>query len=94
MCTQLKAEIQQLKDENNVQLNGSSEETKEHEVKILNLSNELTSVRNELNSANQKLLEVEGQYKKELSATLEKCQAMNVELEQQKVKNDVSDGVC
>lgn len=88
--TQLKAEIQQLKDETSVRLNGSSEETKVHEVNILNLTNELTSVRNELNSVNQKLLEVETEYQKELSAALEHCSAMKVQLEEQKVKNDVS----
>lgn len=64
-----------------------------HEIKILNLTNELTSVRNELNSVNQTLLEVETRYRKELTATLEKCSAISAELDEQKVKNDVS-GIC
>lgn len=54
--------------------------TKVHEVKILNLGNEVTSVRTELDSAQRALSEV----REELAATLH-------ELAEQKVKNDVSD---
>lgn len=71
-------------------MNGSSEESKEHEVKVLNLTNELSSVKSNLSSVNQALLDAERQFETNLNSTEEKYRQLSVELEEQKQKNNVS----
>lgn len=87
---QLKSEVQQLQEEQVSQVNGSSEESKAQEVEILNLTNELSSVKNELSSVRSELQQTETRYKTELESSNKKYSTVQVELEEQKKKNNVS----
>ncbi|KAJ8925632.1 hypothetical protein NQ315_009477 [Exocentrus adspersus] len=88
LITQLKSELQQLKDEQVVQVNGSSEANKAQEVEILNLTNELSSVKNELSSISIQLQQTETKYKSELENSHRNCSKIQAELEEQKKKNN------
>ncbi|KAJ8944172.1 hypothetical protein NQ314_009534 [Rhamnusium bicolor] len=88
IISQLKSELQQLRDEQICQVNGSSKDNKAHEVEILNLTNELSSVRNELSSINTELQQTERRYKTELENSDKKYNKIQRELEEQKAKNN------
>ncbi|CAH1127677.1 unnamed protein product [Ceutorhynchus assimilis] len=88
IIAQLTAEKEKLQEEKSLQINGSSEESKIHEVKVLNLTNELSSVKSELTSVSQSLLDAERQYKTEICVSQEKYNQLKNELEEQKNKND------
>ncbi|XP_018576892.1 ribosome-binding protein 1 isoform X3 [Anoplophora glabripennis] len=88
IIAQLKLEIQQLQEDQVSQVNGSSEESKAQEVEILNLTNELSSVKNELSTVRFELQQSETRYKTELESSNKKYSTIQVELEEQKKKNN------
>lgn len=73
-----------------VHTNGAVEENKNYEVKILNLSNELSSVKSELNSVRNELQSTEKKYKSDLDTYSKNREALQKELDEQKAKNNVS----
>ncbi|XP_030763522.1 ribosome-binding protein 1 isoform X2 [Sitophilus oryzae] len=85
---QLKLENRRLQEEKSIQMNGSSDDNKAHEVKMLNLTNELSSVKSELSSVNQRFHEAEKQYQTELKTSSDCCSQLQSELEEQKNKNN------
>lgn len=87
---QLKSELQQLREEQLSQVNGSSEESKAQVVEILNLTNELSSVKSELTSIKLELQQTETRYKSELENSDKEYTTIQAELEEQKKKNNVS----
>ncbi|XP_050299607.1 ribosome-binding protein 1 isoform X4 [Anthonomus grandis grandis] len=88
VIAQLNAENVSLREENDKKLNGSLEESKEHKIKLLNLDNELSSVKNDLSAANRNLLEAERQHREEITNTRQQCEQLKTELEEQKNKNN------
>ena len=91
---QLQAEVQALQEEKfklleeKAQLqaahaNSSVEENKAHKVEILNLRNELTSVKTQLQQTEKK-------YVAELDATKKTVSGLQNELDEQRTKNNVS----
>lgn len=86
---QLKSELKSIQDQL-TQSNGTVEDSKSYEVKILNLSNELSSVKNELNSMKNELQRTESKYKTELDSYGKIREAIQKELDEQKTKNNVS----
>ncbi|CAG9860393.1 unnamed protein product [Phyllotreta striolata] len=85
--SQLKSELQQAKEEL-YHLGHLSEGKNNQEVEILNLSNELSSTRNELSSRIEELQQTEKKYKTELESSNKKYSLAQKELEEQKTKND------
>lgn len=73
-----------------VHTNGAVEEHKNYEVKILNLSNELSSVKSELNSVRNELQRTEKKYKSDLDSCGRNREVLQKELDEQKAKNNVS----
>lgn len=73
-----------------VHTNGAVEENKNYEVKILNLSNELSSVKSELHAVRNELQRTEKKYKSELDSYSKNGEALQKELDEQKTKNNVS----
>ncbi|KAL1512473.1 hypothetical protein ABEB36_002058 [Hypothenemus hampei] len=84
----LNVEIQKLQEKNHAQLNGSSDAHKEHEMEILNLTNELSSVKSELKSVNQTFVEIKQQYQDQLTVSQEKYNQLKIELDEQQNKNN------
>lgn len=67
-------------------MNGTSEESKAHKIELLNLTNELSSVKSDKQTWQQKA----SKFESELIASNEKCVKLHAELEEQKIKNNVS----
>ncbi|KAJ8977644.1 hypothetical protein NQ317_003622 [Molorchus minor] len=88
LIAQLRSEQQQLKEEQASQVNGSSQESKEYEIQILNLTNKLSSVSSELSSYKTEVQQMEKKYKAELENSNKKYNKIEYELEEQKVKNN------
>lgn len=78
------ADLKKVQEENSqlheANVSGSIERNKAHQVELLNVRNELTSVRSQLKQAEEK-------YATEVSATIKQLEN---ELDQQKMKNNVS----
>ncbi|XP_050505576.1 ribosome-binding protein 1-like isoform X9 [Diabrotica virgifera virgifera] len=87
IIAQLKADLQKTKEELNG-LGDIPDSKNKHEVEILNLSNELSSTRNELSSKIEELQQNERKYKTELETSNKKYQLIQKELEEQKTKNN------
>ncbi|XP_060523258.1 ribosome-binding protein 1-like isoform X2 [Cylas formicarius] len=88
LLSQLRVENEQLREERDTQINGSTEESKAQEIKVLNLTNDLSSIRNELSSATLKFKEAEQNYKAELALSDQKLNKLHSEMEEQKQKNN------
>ncbi|CAH1280293.1 unnamed protein product [Diabrotica balteata] len=87
IIAQLKADLQKTKEELNG-LGDIPDSKNKHEVEILNLSNELSSTRNELSSKIEELQQNERKYKTELETSNKKYQLIQKELDEQKTKNN------
>ncbi|XP_072388590.1 uncharacterized protein alt isoform X4 [Diabrotica undecimpunctata] len=87
IIAQLKADLQKTKEELNG-LGDIPDNKNKHEVEILNLSNELSSTRNELSSKIEELQQNERKYKTELETSNKKYQLIQKELDEQKTKNN------
>lgn len=85
----MNTELKSIQDQLN-HTNGAVQDNKAYEVQILNLNNELSFVKNELNSVRTELQVTENKYKRDLDHYVKVRDAMQQELEERKVKNDVS----
>lgn len=86
---QLKTDLKTLQDQLS-QTNGAVEDNKGYEIKILNLTNELSSVNSELSSMKNQLQNTQKEYKIQLESYNKVQETLQKELEEQKVKNNVS----
>ncbi|XP_076259140.1 uncharacterized protein LOC143195656 isoform X16 [Rhynchophorus ferrugineus] len=80
--------IDKLEMEKTIQANGSADVSKAHEVQLLNLTNELTSVKSELSSTTEKFHEAERQYQTELKTSADNYAKLKMELSEQLNKNN------
>ncbi|XP_056636447.1 kinectin-like isoform X9 [Diorhabda sublineata] len=87
LIAQLKSELQQTR-EDLTGLRELSDSKTKHEVEIRNLSNELSSTRNELSSRIEELQQTEKKYRTELETSNKKYIIAQKELEEQKAKNN------
>lgn len=67
-------------------MNGASHDNKSHEVEVLNLTNELSSLKNEL----LELQQAEKKYQTEIEISSKNYLNIQKELQEQKEKNNVS----
>lgn len=101
IMTQLKSDLRKVQEEN-VQMqvthmNGSRQENKQHEVEILNLHNELSSVKTQLHQVEKQseselkaANDLAEKLQKEMEDLRRKYQEEKTKLEEQKMKNNVS----
>lgn len=85
----MKCELKVLQDKL-VRSNETAEESKNYENKVVSLNNELSSMRNEFNTMKNVLQTTEKKYKTELDSFNKIRESLQEELEEQKVKNNVS----
>lgn len=85
----MKCELNLLQDKL-VRRSETAEETKNYENQILTLNNELSSAKNEWNSMKNALQSIENKYQTELESVTKIRDSIQKELEEQKLKNNVS----